>query len=165
MKGKGSSVKGKGSGVAKKGLSPGLRTAIGVAVCAVGLGIVALGVHELGPKADKFAAGEFAALPVGMTFAFVGALLALPRSVVRTRALIGALMISALALTADWIAFGPGGPSITGNLGRPLQTSLMISRILFRVAAVLADLMALWAWVRFFLVFRGGAATRARSSS
>ncbi len=155
-------AKGKGNGVAEKRLRPGLRIAIGIAVCAIGLGVVALGVHELGPKVDKFAAGEFAALPVGMTFAFVGALLALPRSVVRTRALIGALMISALALTADWIAFGPGGPSITGNLGRALQASLMISRILFRVAAVLADLMALWAWVRFFLVFRGGAATRAR---
>ena len=151
--------------MAKKRLRPGLRIAIGIAVCAIGLGVVALGVHELGPKPDKFAAGEFAALPVGMTFAFVGALLALPRSVVRTRALIGALMISALALTADWIAFGPGGPSITGNLGRPLQASLTISRILFRVAAVLADLMALWAWVRFFLAFRGGAATRTRSSS
>ena len=158
-------AKGKGNGVAKKRLRPGLRIAIGIAVCAMGLGVVALGVHELGPKADKFAAGEFAALPVGMTFAFVGALLALPRSVVRTRALIGALMISALALTADWIAFGPGGPSITGNLGRPLQTSLTISRILFRVMAVLVDLMALWAWVRFFLAFRGGAATRTRSSS
>ncbi len=158
-------AKGKGNGLAKKRLRPGLRIAIGVTVCAVGLGVVALGVHELGPKADKFAAGEFAALPVGMTFAFVGALLALPRSVVRTRALIGAFMISALALTADWIAFGPGGPSITGNLGRPLQASLTISRILFRVAAVLADLMALWAWVRFLLAFRGGAATRTRSSS
>ncbi len=158
-------AKGKGNGVVKKRLRPGLRIAIGIAVCAIGLGVVAFGVHELGPKPDKFAAGEFAALPVGMTFAFVGALLALPRSVVRTRALIGALMISALALTADWIAFGPGGPSITGNLGRPLQTSLMISRILFRVMAVLVDLMALWAWVRFFLVFRGGAAARTRSSS
>ena len=149
----------------EKRLRPGLRIAIGIAVCAIGLGVVALGVHQLGPKPDKFAAGEFAALPVGMTLAFIGALFALPRSAVRTRALIGALMISALALTADWIAFGPGGPSITGGLGRPLQASLMISRILFRVAAVLVDLMALWAWVRFFLVFRGGAATRARPSS
>ena len=149
----------------EKRLRPGLRIAIGIAVCAIGLGVVALGVHELGPKPDKFAAGEFAALPVGMTLAFIGALLALPLSAVRTRALIGALMISALALTADWIAFGPGGPSITGNLGKPLQASLVISRILFRVAAVLVDLMALWAWVRFFLVFRGGAATRARPSS
>ena len=158
-------AKGKGNGLAKKPLRPGLRIAIGIAVCAIGLGVVALGVHELGPKPDKFAAGEFAALPVGMTLAFIGALLALPLSAVRTRALIGALMISALALTADWIAFGPGGPSITGNLGKPLQASLVISRILFRVAAVLVDLMALWAWVRFFLVFRGGAATRARPSS
>jgi len=96
------------SGVAKESLSPGLRVAIGLVVCAVGFGVVALGVQQLGPKANKFAAGEFAALPIGMTFAFLGALIALPRSVVRTRALIAALMVSALALTADWIAFGPG---------------------------------------------------------
>jgi hypothetical protein len=158
-------AKGKGNAVVEKRLRPGLRIAIGIAVCAMGMSVVVLSVYQLALKANKFAAGEFAALPVGMTVAFVGALLALPLSAVRTRALIGALMISALALTADWIAFGPGGPSITGNLGKPLQTSLMISRILFRVAAVLADLMALWAWVRFFLVFRGGAATRARPSS
>ena len=152
--------------MAKKGLSLGQRVAIGLAVCAMGIGVVALGVHQLGPKANKLAAGEFAALPVGMTLAFIGVLLALPRSVVRTRALIAALMISALALTADWIAFGPGELSITGGLGRPLQASFMIGRVLFRVGAVLADLMALWAWVRFFRTLGGGgAATRARSSS
>ncbi len=54
-------AKGKGNGVPKKRLRPGLRIAIGIAVCAVGLGVVALGVHQLGPKADKLAAGEFAA--------------------------------------------------------------------------------------------------------
>jgi hypothetical protein len=41
----------------------------------------------------------------------------------------------------------------------------MISRILFRVMAVLADLMALWAWVRFFRGLGGRVATRVRSKS
>ena len=157
------------SGVAKESLSPGLRVAIGLVVCAVGFGVVALGVQQLGPKANKFAAGEFAALPIGMTFAFLGALIALPRSVVRTRALIAALMVSALALTADWIAFGPGEVSSRSGLSfhkvpGPVQIGKMIGRILFGFAAVLANLLALWAWVRFLLAVRRGAAARARSS-
>jgi hypothetical protein len=156
--------------VAEESLSPGKRVAIGIAVCAAGVGAVALGVHQLGPKANVFAAWEFAALPVGMAFAFGGAFLALPRSFVRARALIAALMVTALALTADWIAFGPGDSGVRrgfslNNVRGPLQTSQMLGRLLFGIGAVLADLLALWAWVRFFRAPAGGAATRARSSS
>ncbi|TMH52633.1 MAG: hypothetical protein E6H50_00085 [Betaproteobacteria bacterium] len=138
----------------KKSLSPGKRVAIGIVVCAVGVGVVALGVYQLGPKANVFAAWEFAALPVGIAFAFGGAFLALPRSFVRTRALIAALMVTALALTADWIAFGPGDSGVRrgfslNNVRGPLQTSQMLGRLLFGVGAVLADLLALWAWVQF----------------
>jgi len=140
--------------VAEKSASSGKRVAIGIAVCAVGVGVVALGVYQLGPKANVFAAWEFAALPVGMAFAFGGAFLALPRSFVRTRALIAALMVTALALTADWIAFGPGDSGVRrgfslNNVRGPLQTSQMLGRLLFGVGAVLADLLALWAWVQF----------------
>jgi hypothetical protein len=140
--------------VDKKSLSPGQRVAFGLAVCAVGIGVVALGVHQVWTKADRFAAWELAALPVGMTFAFGGALFALPLSFVRTRALIAALMITALALTADWIAFGPGDSGVRrgfslNNVRGPLQTSQMLGRLLFGVGAVLADLLALWAWVQF----------------
>jgi len=156
--------------VAEKSLSPGRRVAIGIAVCAVGVGVVALGVYQLGPKANRLAAWEFVALPVGMAFAFGGAFVALPRSFVRTRALIAALMVTALALTADWIAFGPGDSGVRrgfslNHVRGPLQTSQMLGRLLFGVGAVLADLLALWAWVRFFRTPDGGPATRARSSS
>jgi len=165
----GSSRKAKASGIAKKDLSPGQRVAIGLAVFAMGLGVVALGLHLLEPKADKFAAGEFAALPVGMTFAFGGALLALPRSFARMRALMAALMITALALTVSWIAFGPSDSGLrTGfslsTANGPMQTGHMLGRVLFGIGAVLADLLASWAWVRFFVALGGGAASRARSS-
>jgi hypothetical protein len=163
-------VKGKGSRVVKKDLSPGLHVALGLAVCAIGMGVIALGVHQLWPKADKFAAGELVVLPVGITFALFGVLLALPKSAVRTRVLIAALMVSALALTADWIAFGPGELGFRGGLSfakvsGPLQIARIIGRILFIIGAVLANFLALWAWVRFFLVSGGRTATRARSSS
>ena len=165
----GSRRKTKASSTAKKDLSPGQRVAIGLAVIAMGIGVVALGVDSLANKADKFAAGEFGALPVGMTFALGGALLALPHGFVRTRALIAALMVTALALTADWVAFGPGESSLTNGFSLsavrgPLQTGHMLSRFLFGIGAVLADLLALWAWVRFFVALGGSSATRAGSS-
>jgi len=146
------------------------RIAIGLAVFAVGIGVVALGLHQLWPKANKFAAGEFAALPAGMMFAFCGAILALPRRFARTHVLIAALMVTALALTGDWAAFGPGELAFKsglsfGKVSGPLQIARIVGRILFGIGAVLANFLALWAWVRFFLAFGGGAAARARSSS
>ena len=163
-------AKGKGNGLATKRLRPGLRIAIGIAVCAMGMSVVVLCVYQLAPKANVLAAWEFAALPVGMAFAFGGALFALPGSFVRARALIAALMITALALSADWVAFGPGDSGVRNgfslhNVRGPLQTSQMLGRLLFGVGAVLADLMALWAWVRFFRAPGRGAAARARSGS
>jgi hypothetical protein len=79
-------------------------------------------------------------------------------------------MITALALTADWIAFGPGDSGVRkgfslNHVRGPLQTSQILGRLLFAVGAVLADLLAFWAWVRFFRTPGGGAATRTRSSS
>jgi hypothetical protein len=151
--------------VAKKKTSAGQRSALGFAVFAIGLGVAALGLHLLELKPDKLAAGEFALLPLGMTIAFGGALRALPQNLARTRALVAALMITALAVAASWIAFGPGdsglrnGFSLSGARG-PMQTGHMLGRILFGIAAVLADLLAFWAWVRF-LVSLGGGATAA----
>ncbi len=162
-------AKGKGNGVAEKSPSPGRRIAISVAVCAMGMSVVVLCVYQLALKANVLAAWEFAALPVGMAFAFGGALFALPGSFVRARALIAALMITALALSADWVAFGPGDSGVRNgfslhNVRGPVQTSQMLGRLLFGVGAVLADLLALWARVRVFRAPGGGAATRARSN-
>jgi len=151
----------------KKGSSTGRRVAFGLAVCAAGMSVVALSAYQLALKANVLAAWEFAALPVGMAFAFCGVLFALPGSFVRTRALTAALMITTLALTADWIAFGPGDSGVRkgfslNHVRGPLQTSQMLGRLLFGVGAVLADLLAFWAWVRYFRT--PGRATRARSS-
>jgi hypothetical protein len=153
--------------VAEKNPSPGRRIALGIAVCTMGIAVVALCVYQLGPKENVLAAWEFAALPVGMAFAFGGALFALPGSLVRARALIAALMITALALSADWVAFGPGESGVRNgfslhNVRGPLQTSQMLGRLMFGVGAVLADLLALWAWVRFFWAPRRGAAKRGK---
>ena len=155
--------------MAEKNVSPAKRVAIGIAVCAMGMSVVVLCVYQLALKANVLAAWEFAALPVGMAFAFGGALFALPGSFVRARALTAALMITALALSADWVAFGPGDSGVRNgfslhNVRGPLQTSQMLGRLMFGVGAVLADLLALWAWVRFFWAPGRGPATRPRSS-
>lgn len=153
--------------MAKKKLSAGQRSALGFGVLVVGLAVVALGLHLLEPKADKFAAGEFFLLPVGGTIAFGGALLVLPQSFTRMRSLVAALMITALAVAASWIAFGPGdsglrnGFSLSAAHG-PMQTGHMLGRVLFGIGAVLADLLALWAWVRFLVSLGGTAATASR---
>ena len=153
--------------MAKKKASAGQHSALGFAVFAIGLGVAALGLHLLELKPDRLAAGEFALLPVGATIAFGGALLALPQNLARTRALVAALMITALAVAASWIAFGPGdsglrnGFSLSAARG-PMQTGHMIGRILFGIAAVLADLLAFWAWVRFAVSLGGGVATSRR---
>lgn len=153
--------------MAKKKLSAGQRSALGFAVLAAGLGVVALGLHLLEPKADRLAAGEFVLLPVGATIALGGALAVLPQSFTRIRSLVAALMITALAVAASWIAFGPGdsglrnGFSLSAAHG-PMQTGHMLGRVLFGIGAVLADLLALWAWVRFLVSLGGAAATASR---
>jgi hypothetical protein len=43
-----------------------------------------------------------------------------------------------------------------------MQTGHMLGRILFGIAAVLADLLALWAWVRFLVSVGGGVAASRR---
>ena len=153
--------------MAKKRLAAGQRSALGVAVLAAGLGVVALGLHFLEPKTDRFAAGEFALLPVGATIAFGGALLALPQSLARMRSLVAALMMSSLAMAATWVAFGPGdsglrnGVSLSAARG-PMQTGHMLGRVLFGIGAVLADLLAFWSWVRFLVSLGRTAATASK---
>jgi hypothetical protein len=139
--------------VGKQDLSPGGRIAIGIALTAMGLAIVVLGVGYLVQDPRKLASGEVAALPVGVVFAAGGAMLALPERFVRTRALVGALLITAFALTFDWIAFGPGERQFRGGISsgpvvvhmNPGETP---GRVVFGIGAVMMDLVAVLVWVR-----------------
>ena len=137
----------------KQDLSPGGRVAIGLAMTAMGLGIVALGVAYLVQDPRKLVSGEVAALPAGLVFAAGGAMLALPERLVRTRALVGALLITAFALTFDWIAFGPGerrfsGGFSSGAIGVHLNPGENLGRVVFGIGAIIMDLLAVLVWVR-----------------
>ena len=137
----------------KQDLSPGGRVAIGLAMMAMGLGIAALGVYYLVQDPRKLLSGEVAALPAGMVFAAGGAMLALPERWVRTRALVGALLVTAFGLTFDWIAFGPGerqfsGGFSSGAVAVHLNPGETAGRVVFGIGAVFMDLLAVIVWVR-----------------
>ena len=148
----------------KQDLSPSGRIAIGLAMTALGLGIVALGVGYLMQDPRKLRSGEVAALPMGVVFAAGGAMLALPERLVRTRALVGTLLITAFALTFDWIAFGPGerqfnGGFSSGPIAVHLSPGETPGRVVFGIAAVMMDVLAMVVWFRLLRRWFGVANT------
>jgi hypothetical protein len=135
----------------KQELSPGARIAIGAAMFLLGVGIAARSADMLMHEAAKLASEGMIMLPVGFAFAFGGMLLALPLRFVRTRTFVGALMVTAFALTVSWIAFGPGERRFAGGLGghgtgSPIGEGL--GRAVFGFAAILLNILALLMWVR-----------------
>jgi len=137
--------------MAAKALSRRGQITVGVSVVAVGFGIGAIAASHLGQPAGKF--DPVAGLIASLAFAFAGAILVVPVRHVRTRASFGALMITAIALLFDWVAFGPGerrfsGGIPGGNSGARTHLWQMPGQILFVSGAVLFNLMALWAWLR-----------------
>ncbi len=154
----------------KQDLSPGGRVAVGLAMTALGLGIVVLGVDYLVQDPRKLASGEVATLPAGVAFAAGGAMLALPERLMRTRALVGALLITAFALAGDWIAFGPGerqfsGGFSSGPVAVHLSPGATLGRVVFGIGAVILDLLTLLVWVRLLRKLLGVANTSADSQS
>jgi hypothetical protein len=155
--------------VGKQDLSPGGRVAIGLAMTAMGLGIVALGVGYLVQDPRKLVSGEVAALPIGVAFAAGGAMLALPERLIRTRALVGAVLITAFAITFDWIAFGPGERQFSGGFSSgPVAVHLnpgeTPGRVVFGIAAAMMDVLAVLVWVRLWRKVVGVANTGAADS-
>jgi hypothetical protein len=135
--------------MAAKPLSRRGQFTIGVLVVAAGLCIVALAANYVGRSGGRF--DPVVGLIAGLALAFAGAILVVPERQGRTRAWFGALMITAIALLFDWLAFGPGEPREAAALGGAaarLHFWQVPGRILLASGALLFDLMALWAWFR-----------------
>jgi len=137
--------------MAAKALSRRGQVTVGLLVIAMGLGVGAIAASHLGQPAGRFDPGV--GLIAGLAFAFAGAILVVPERQVRIRASFGALMITAIALMFDWVAFGPGERRVTGGISGGnggVRTHLwqVPGQVLFVSGAVLFNLMALWAWVR-----------------
>jgi ABC-type branched-subunit amino acid transport system permease subunit len=90
----------------------------------------------------------------GGCFVLVGALLLAPDRDVRLKGLVGGVLVTAMALIFDWVAFGPGerhfsGALSIGGMAARSGTGETGGRIAFGVAAVLLDAFALWGWYRW----------------
>src|SRR5262245_15788975 len=86
-------------------LSPGARVAIGVAMLALGAGVAAVGAQTLLADPKGLASEGLIGVPIGMVFALGGLMLAVPARFARLRAVAAAVLVTSMALTADWIAF------------------------------------------------------------
>src|SRR5262249_36717412 len=99
-----------------KGLSPRGGVAGGAGRSLAGVALSARGGYVLAEETHKFASDAMAIVPVGMVLAFAGLLLAVPPRFARLRAFAGAVLMTAFALTFDWIAFGPGTREFGGGI-------------------------------------------------
>lgn len=134
-------------------LSPRRQVAVGLLVMAVGLGYASLAASHLGKAPDTLVMDAVAGSLAGLAFALAGAILVVPERRPGIRSLIGALMVTCVAMLFDWVAFGPGERRFRGgvsfvHIGAASPLSDMSGQALFAIGAVLFNLLALWAWVR-----------------
>jgi hypothetical protein len=137
-------------------LSPRGRAAVGMAVAALGILMIGLGLNAALHAKRPLTSEDFIGVLAASVFVFGGALLALPPGRAGLQKLLGALLITAFALTFDWIAFGPGprrfgGGLSNGWLGIGFATGETLGRTAFGIFAVVLDVFAALRWFRLFV--------------
>ena len=135
-------------------LTPRARLVFGLGAMVAGLAPMALGMGLIAPKPGSMRAPEWVVFLAGCTFFLAGWLILLPESWVRTRSLLGVVLLSGFAAVFDWVSFGPGERYFSGGLSiGPLSSSGSSSdltgRIAFGIAGASMSLLALWVWVRW----------------
>jgi len=133
-------------------LSPGGRIFLGLIVAAMGCFIVGNGVYAAIHAWHPLTSEDFLALPAGLIFVFGGVVLALPPDKTKLQKLFGTLLVTAFAMTLDWIAFGPGTRQFSGGLSisfinMGFNPGEMFGRTLFGLCALGLDIMAIAMWV------------------
>ena len=143
---------------ATRDLSPGAKRVWGLVCGAMGVLVIAIGIRSALAAWHPLASQDFVFLPAGLIFVFGGALLALPPGRADLNRLFGALLITAFAVTLDWIAFGPGERRFSGGISLgvyiPLPVSETFGRVVFGIPAAIFDMLALSLWageIRRFL--------------
>ena len=98
------------------------------------------------------ASEDFVFLPAGLMFVFAGVMLALAPERAALRRLFGALLVTAFALTLDWIAFGPGERRFSGGISLGIEIGFnpgeLFGRIAFGIGAAILDIIAAVLWTR-----------------
>ncbi|MBI5210037.1 MAG: tetratricopeptide repeat protein [Elusimicrobia bacterium] len=97
----------------------------------------------------------------GCVFLFGGLTALVPPGFARLQHFFGTLAVTALALTFDWVAFGPGertfsGSTTIGGLSRTSHVGQTGGRVVFGVFAILIDCMAALGWYRCLWPPSGG---------
>src|SRR6266700_370204 len=122
---------------------------LGVVVAAMGLMLAGSGIYGA-IHADRFTADALMAVPAGLMFIFAGILLGLAADS-KWRNLLTALLVTCLALTFDWVAFGPGEPQFSGSFGGfGFIPSEWVGRAAFGAFALVLDLLAIAMWTGRF---------------
>ncbi len=121
--------------------------AIGLVTASMGLAIAGVALYRA-LQANLFASDSLMAVPAGLIFVFAGILVGLPPQFAKSRSWLTTLVVTCLAVTFDWVAFGPGERHFTGSAGGigfiPGET---MGRIVFGVVAVVIDICAVGMWV------------------
>ena len=137
---------------ATRPLPPRAKIYVGAVCAAMGLLTLGLGTHAAF-NLQHAKPDDFMYVPAALAFVFAGVLLALPPERKAVTRLFGALLITCFAVTADWIAFGPGerhfsGGVSFGGLGIGARPGELFGRALFGVGAVVFDIVAVVLWAR-----------------
>jgi hypothetical protein len=132
--------------------SAGSRIAMGIFCATMGLIPMGAGTYAALHAAHPPTSADFLFAPAGLLFVFAGVLLALPPGRAELRRFFAALLVTAFALTLDWVAFGPGerqfGGGISFGIGIGFNPGEFFGRSVFGIFAVLLDLLAAVMWVR-----------------
>ena len=132
-------------------LPAGARIAIGLVLASVGAVVAVFGAGALAhPSPDL----RIVALPAGLAFVFAGALMLLPARLAALQLPFAALMVTALAVVFDWVAFGPGERAFTGSVSVPGAAvhgaiGQLAGRIFFGLFALLFDIAAVGLWIQY----------------
>jgi len=125
---------------------------VGALFAAMGFLVLGIGLHSA-LRMPAPTSSDFIFVPAALMFVFAGVLLALPPERAALTRLFAALLITAFAVTLDWVAFGPGerrfgGGISLGFLGIGWQPGELFGRAAFGVAAVILDVLAVVLWVQ-----------------
>jgi hypothetical protein len=135
---------------ATRGLSPAGNRVWGLVCGAMGLLVIAIGIRSALAAWHPLSSQDFIFLPAGLIFVFGGALLALPPGRADLNRLFGVLLITAFAVTLDWIAFGPGERKFSGGISfgvyLPVPVNETLGRVVFGIPAAVFDVLALALW-------------------
>ena len=112
-----------------------------------GLAMMASALYGLAQNAP-FTADVLMGMTIALMFVFAGIYIASPPRYAKWRSLLGALVVTCLALTFDWVAFGPGERHFTGSIGGVgFIPGEMMGRVMFGIFAVIIDICAVAMWV------------------